>query len=399
MNKVKLASLCDVINGYAFKSSDYVPTGHRVVRITNVQKGLVVDNDPKFVPEEIANKANNFKLNLGDILISLTGNVGRVGRIKAKYLPAVLNQRVGCIRPKSRDLHDRYLFQYLNSDYFEREAISNSNGIAQLNLSSKWIEAHEIPLPSLAEQKRIAAILDKADAIRRKRQAAIKLADDFLRATFLDMFGDPVTNPKGWEVKPVGQLLADKQNAARTGPFGSQLKHSEFITEGIPVLGIDNVVTNNFRWTNPRCLPPEKYEGFKRYQVFPDDIIITIMGTTGRVAVAPADLPECMSTKHLCVLTLNKDEIDPVFLWATLLYDYKARDQAKRSSGGAIMEGWNMGIIKEICVRVPPLKKQRQFRLVIEKMKQLKEKKLSFWGAQSGNLFNSLTQRAFRGEL
>ena len=85
-------------------------------------------------------------------------------------------------------------------------------GIAQLNLSSKWVENHEIPLPPLPEQKRIAAILDKADAIRRKRRQAIKLADDFLRATFLDMFGDPVTNPKGWEVK---ELLTISQTSGR----------------------------------------------------------------------------------------------------------------------------------------------------------------------------------------
>jgi type I restriction enzyme S subunit len=213
------------------------------------------------------------------------------------------------------------------------------------------------------------------------------------------MFGDPGTNSKGWKVKSIGKLLAESPNAARTGPFGSQLKHSEFTRDGVPVLGIDNIVKNTFQWTGPRCLPLEKYEKFKRYRVFPNDIIITIMGTTGRVAVAPENLPECMSTKHLCVLTLNKTMIDPVYLWATLLFDNKVRGQAKKSSCGAIMEGWNMGIIKAINVRVPPLNEQLEFRKIIERTEKMKEKMLAWETNGSTQLFNSLTQLAFRGEL
>ena len=172
MRKEKLSSLCNVSNGFAFKSDDYGSHGFRVMRITNVQKGLVVDNDPKFIPREIADKANGVKLGAGDFLVSLTGNVGRVGVIQPQHLPAVLNQRVGLIRPSSEEINEKYLFQYLNSDNFEREAIKNSNGVAQLNLSSKWIESHEIPLPSL---------------------------DDLLKSVFLEMFGDPVRNEKGWD--------------------------------------------------------------------------------------------------------------------------------------------------------------------------------------------------------
>ena len=103
MRKEKLSNLCKISNGFAFKSDDYVSHGHRVMRITNVQKGLVVDNDPKFIPNKIADKVNNFKLNVGDILVSLTGNVGRVGRVLSQHLPAVLNQRVGLIRPTSTE--------------------------------------------------------------------------------------------------------------------------------------------------------------------------------------------------------------------------------------------------------------------------------------------------------
>jgi type I restriction enzyme S subunit len=122
------------------------------------------------------------------------------------------------------------------------------------------------------------------------------------------------------------------------------------------------------------------------------------MGTTGRVAVAPSELLECMSTKHLCVLTLNKEIIDPVFLWATLLYDRIVRDQAKISGGGAIMEGWNMAIIKKLKIRVPPIGLQKNFRSIYDrKIKIGKDYRAAL---KQGNIFfNSLSQRAFSGVL
>ena len=100
-------------------------------------------------------------------------------------------------------------------------------------------------------------------------------------------------------------------DANRSEPFGSQLKHAEFTEEGIPVLYIDNVVSNKFPWAKPRYITPEKYTSFLRCRVFPGDVIVTIMGTTGRVCAMPDDLPECMSTKRLCVFTLDRVRADP----------------------------------------------------------------------------------------
>ncbi|WP_219599931.1 restriction endonuclease subunit S, partial [Vibrio parahaemolyticus] len=103
-------------------------------------------------------------------------------------------------------VHIDYLKHYLGSFLCQREIQAYENGAAQPNLSATDLKNFEIPLPPLAEQKRIAAILDKADAIRQKRKQAIELADEFLRSVFLDMFGDPVTNPKGWEVEKFGNV-------------------------------------------------------------------------------------------------------------------------------------------------------------------------------------------------
>ena len=153
---VPLSSVARVKNGFAFKSKEYVDSGLRVIRIKNVQKGKVVDDDPKFVAANRAREFYAYTLKAGDILMSLTGNVGRVGRLKSKHEPAVLNQRVAHVELNANStVLERFLFEVLNTNIFEKDAILASSGIAQANLSSKWVSAYQIPLPPLEVQKEI----------------------------------------------------------------------------------------------------------------------------------------------------------------------------------------------------------------------------------------------------
>ena len=158
---LKLNSFLRFDNGYAFKSEEYVSEGLRIIRIKNVQKGVVVDDDPKFYPIEKLQEFKNFELFENDILISLTGNVGRVGKIKKDHLPALLNQRVCRVRIGG-DIIDRdYLFNILNTRWFEDYCISNSTGSAQKNLSTKVLGEIEIPLPPVEVQKEIVEELEQ----------------------------------------------------------------------------------------------------------------------------------------------------------------------------------------------------------------------------------------------
>ena len=173
---VKLGDVCDILNGFAFKSENYVKSGLRIIRISNVQKGYLEDKDPKFYPIDSIKSFNNFILKSEDILISLTGNVGRVAIIKDSFLPAVLNQRVACLRPNSGVLNPKYLFQILNSDFFEKNCINNAKGIAQKNMSTEWLKLYKIPLPNLQIQNEISTnILKITENIEKRKQQLIKL--------------------------------------------------------------------------------------------------------------------------------------------------------------------------------------------------------------------------------
>ena len=186
-NSIKLVDAVEILNGFAFKSSRYVPEGIRVIRISNVQKGYVDDKDPKFYPVSSKDEIKKYLLQEGDLLISLTGNVGRVGLLPGSMLPCALNQRVACLRIKNANLSKMFLFYLLNSNVFENMCIKSSSGVAQLNMSTEWLKEQVIPLPSLPEQQRIVDILDrefaKIDALKANAEKSLQAAKDLFQAS------------------------------------------------------------------------------------------------------------------------------------------------------------------------------------------------------------------------
>jgi len=260
------------------------------------------------------------------------------------------------------------------------------------------IEHVRIPIPPLAEQERLVQILKEAEQLRQLRFEAERRTGELIPALFYEMFPLSGTASQNFSDATIEQLVDQRDGSIRTGPFGSDLLHSEFTTHGVPVLGIDNVVANEFRWTQPRCIPEDKYHNFKRFQVFPGDVLVTIMGTVGRCAVAPDDLPVCISTKHLCVMSLDRTQLDPYYLWASILFDESVRHQTRIVGSGAIMEGWNSTIIRKLKIRIPPLKKQIVFSSQVADVRAMTEKQ-AVCRQSNVDLLEVLLHRAFQGEL
>ena len=380
---VRFGDLGGITSGFAFSSAKFNEAGRGLplIRCRDVNTafaGVYYDGDfdPQFVVD------GDFKL--------LVWDNGR----------ALLNQRVCRLEPNSKKIDKRFLLHFLPDKLNEIHAKTSFATVK--HLSAKTVREIEIPLPhkngkpDLDEQKRIAAILDKADAIRRKRQRALRLTDDFLRSVFLDMFGDP--EARGWSMTTVEGVAVDKKGSIRTGPFGSQLLHSEFVDSGIAVLGIDNAVTNQFAWGKPRFISQEKYSELNRYTVHPGDVLITIMGTCGRCAVVPDDIPTAINTKHLCCITLDQSKCLPAFLHAYFLIHPLARRYLAFHSKGAIMDGLNMGVIKGLPVPEAPIELQREFNSIVSK-RSATVTRLTTQSDAADDLFTSLQQRAFRGEL
>lgn len=156
----KLGEVCEILNGYSFKSESYSFSGIRVIRISDVQNGFISNKEIKYYSSNNIKEIERYLLYEDDLVISLTGNVGRVALIDKSILPAALNQRVACIRCPNQ-ITSKYLFHFLNQNLFEKMAIQNSSGGGQKNLSTIWLNNYEIPIPSLKTQEKIVKTLDK----------------------------------------------------------------------------------------------------------------------------------------------------------------------------------------------------------------------------------------------
>jgi type I restriction enzyme S subunit len=238
---MKLGEVCEILNGFAFKSSNYVDCGIRIIRITNVQKGIIVDNSPKYYPLSEESNLNKYILKKNDLLMSLTGNVGRVGLLPTGLTPAALNQRVACIRMKNDNLSKTFLFHYLNSNSFEQLCIENASGAAQLNLSTVWLSNVQIPVPPISDQQRIVSYLDaefaKIEALKANAEKQLQAAKDLFQAALKEL----LTPKEGWKMKTIDSLQTDMYR-------GSGITREQIRLEGVPCVRYGEIYTTYNYW-------------------------------------------------------------------------------------------------------------------------------------------------------
>lgn len=381
---ITLGDKIEISNGYAFKSSKYVSEGVRVIRITNVQKGRIADEDPRFYPNETINDYSRYLIKPGDILMSLTGNVGRVGVFPKELCPAFLNQRVARLRVKSNDLDQKYLYYLLNSEKFEKQAIFNSSGIAQMNLSTKWVSNYEIPLPPINQQKQIAKILDTADGYRQKTKALIEKYDALTQSLFLEMFGDPVMNPKGWGRITLNELCDFKKISVKP----------EEIDAGDTYIGLE-------------CIEKETGKILERFTVeageiksnkfwFDSNYILYGKLRPYLNKVANPDFEGVCSTDIIPLRPILK-KTSKEFIISLLRGSWFVSFANERCSGANLPRISPKEVERYQTIN-PPLELQNQFAervQAIEAQKTLAQKELE----KAEELFQSLLQRAFKGDL
>ncbi|MCK1743399.1 restriction endonuclease subunit S [Bradyrhizobium sp. 139] len=357
------------------------------VKSGELREDIIQDTEERIT--ELGLKESSAKLvPRGSILLAMYG--ATVGRMAFLGIDAATNQAVCNVRPDPKLADPRYVFHGLQSKM--SHFLARAAGGAQPNISQAIVRETKLALPSLDEQRRIAAILDKTDALRRKRKSMLELVDELTTGLFRKAF---VEGDEGsWPSTTVAEVALN----LRTGPFGSQLLHSEFVDNGIAVLGIDNAVENEFRWTQRRFISEKKYAKLKRYTVLPGDVIITIMGTCGRCAVVPANVPTAINTKHLCCITLDRDKCLPEFLKAVFLQHPVVLKQLGVQAKGAVMPGLNMGIIKSLSFPLPPLAVQVVFAQTISALEDIRSR-LRKASSEFELLFSSLQHRAFSGHL
>jgi type I restriction enzyme S subunit len=170
---------------------------------------------------------------------------------------------------------------------------------------------------------------------------------------------------------PIGSLALDENGAFKIGPFGSSLKKSELVPQGIPVVGIENVLPNDFSKGFRRFISPKKFKELSDYAILPGDVLVTTMGTIGRAAVAPASLGTTIFDSHIFRMRVDRSRVEPDYLAYALNSDLVV-SQLSRDARGAIMEGLNTTILRECEIPVPPLSEQRRIVDLLEKADRLR---------------------------
>lgn len=282
----------------------------------------------------------------------------------------------------------KYLYYFFKSHMHILEAGFKGAGLKHTN--KKYIEEIELTrFPDLTVQENIIYQLDMITNNIENLNKELELYDLLVKARFIEMFIAPDSISE-WPCCTISDLCKDM----RTGPFGSALHHDEFVDSGVFVLGIDNAVENKFSYNRMRYITEEKYQQLKRYTVYPGDVIITIMGTVGRSAVIPADIPTAINTKHLACITPNVEMVNAQFLACVIQMHPDIRMQLQKQCKGAIMDGLNLKIIKRLSFCVPPVNLQNQFvefYTQVDKSKSEVQESLD----KTQQLFDSLMQEYF----
>ena len=350
-----LSSICSIIkqtpqqfDGY----KEYVATG-------DLQNSEIISST-KVTYQNRPSRAD-CTVKSGDILFAKMAATEKTLIAEKIHEDMLFSTGFAVLRPISEVLDSAYLYHVLRSEKFLSEKDRLSSGATQKAITNKALLKMKICIPSLNEQRIIAAILDKSGEIKQTSEYVMSMRQQLLLSTFYEMFHSNQSTRSIWPIMNIEELALKRKNSMRTGPFGSNLLHSEFVEEGIPVLGIDNVVDNVFKWKKERYITEEKYHSLKRYTVFPGDLLVTIMGTVGRTAVCPDDLPVCINTKHLACITLNQEMVHPLFLSYSLRHDQEIITQIKLKNRGAIMDGLNLTLIKSLKLAIPPIELQLKF--------------------------------------
>jgi type I restriction enzyme S subunit len=325
----------------------------------------------------------------GDTLVCVVGaTCGKVNRA----IDCAIGRSVAAIRAKHGQLDEDYLFNFVSS--WSMRLRQMSQGAAQTVISKDMIHDLYIPLPPLTEQKRIAAILDKADAIRRKRQQAIQLADDFLRAVFLEMFGDPVTNPKGWEMKPMQKLIKIQG--------GYAFKSEDFSESGIPVVKIGNANKVGFTTKGISFIQPDNPNKIRQYELYAGDLLMSLTGTVGKddyanVTEVTDEYDMYYLNQRVAKISVINGQITKNFIKHYLAHP-KIKSEITKNNRGVRQANIGNADIYELSVPVPSNSMLEKFDMLVEQASSLITK-IDSAPSQNDSFFNALSQKAFSDQL
>ena len=366
------------INGAAFKPTDWEDEGLPIIRIQNLTgTGEKFNYTTRQVKQELV-------VEPGDLLVSWSATLD-VYRWTGPR--GVLNQHIFKVLPNS-GIDPDYLFYALKNALAELSA--KTHGSTMKHVVRGDFESTQVHMPPLAEQRRIVDMLSRAEAIVRLRREAEKKAAELIPALFIDMFGDPAKNPRGWPIKSLGELITD-------GPQNGLYKHASLYGEGTPILRIDGfydgLVVSHKALKRVRIEPKEK----QKFRIYERDIVINRVNSVeylGKSAIIPLLDEETVFESNMMRFSVSDKEILPEYLIKLLQTAYAKAHVLSKAKHAINQSSINQQDVKSLLVPVPPIKHQTEFAERAEQVRSIQSQQVAATSTAQAT-FDALLAQAF----
>lgn len=389
--------------GPGVRNTQFTDSGVKLLNVGNINNGVInlASTKTHLSEEEAYGKYSHFLVDDGDLLIACSGIIvdnfhNKIAFATSEHLPLCLNTSTMRFKPLKVESLDIIFFKYyLQSEYFKSQLVKLITGSAQLNFGPSHIKKIKIKIPPLEQQKKIASILDAADAYRQKTKALITKYDELTQSLFLDMFGDPVKNEKGWEVVELKKCTT-KIGSGSTPRGGRE----SYQNSGISLIRSMNIYDNQFKYENLAFISDSQADKLKNVTVELNDVLFNITGASVcRCTLVPENVLPARVNQHVSILRAKTNWILPKFLMHILISENVKRSLLKvGSAGGAIMEAITKEQLEKFPIPVPPIALQNKFAERVHAIETQKEHAQASL-EKAEELFASILQKAFKGEI
>ena len=391
IKRVRLSEIAELVTkgttpttlGYEFQD-----TGVNFLKIECFsEKGDYIQNKATHISEECHEKLKRSQLKEGDILFSIAGVIGRVAIVTRNMLPANINQALAIIRIKKDDIYLPYVKLILTSPLIKKQFERKKQGVAQLNISLKDINDLEIPLPEIGKQIEYANSFKKVEKLIYTRQYQLQKLDELVKARFVELFGDPISNPMNWNKRTLKEVCTKLNDGTHFSPESFSMGDYKYITA-------KNIKASGFDFSNITYVPEAVHRPiFERCNPEQGDVLYIKDGATTGIAIVNTLKEEFTLLSSVALLKQNRNVINGYFL-AALLNNADMYSDIRNNMGGAAITRLTIAKLNAVKVIVPPLDLQNRFAAFVE---QVDKSKVAIQAAldKSQLLFDSLMQKYF----
>ena len=391
IKRVRLSEIAELVTkgttpttlGYEFQD-----TGVNFLKIECFsEKGDYIQNKATHISEECHEKLKRSQLKEGDILFSIAGVIGRVAIVTRNMLPANINQALAIIRIKKDDIYLPYVKLILTSPLIKKQFERKKQGVAQLNISLKDINDLEIPLPEIGKQIEYANSFKKVEKLIYTRQYQLQKLDELVKARFVELFGDPISNPMNWNKRTLKEVCIKLNDGTHFSPESFSMGDYKYITA-------KNIKASGFDFSNITYVPEAVHRPiFERCNPEQGDVLYIKDGATTGIAIVNTLKEEFTLLSSVALLKQNRNVINGYFL-AALLNNADMYSDIRNNMGGAAITRLTIAKLNAVKVIVPPLDLQNRFAAFVhqvDKSKVAVQKSLD----EAQLLFDSLMQHYF----